>query len=232
MDSRTLREFARMAHKAPRKFAAASGMLLNNMAFGTRQEAINVISERMFVKQPGFVPRRLVVKKSHFRLPISTQVSEVGSLALPRFSGWLEQETGASTNRSRVFTLLARRGSRSRTAVRSARLLSGKDLLSADEMSITNAKNDNRREEIFLRILQRRRYRKPFLIRKHSKFSPGVYRMRGGRKRSKLQLLQSTKPRRVQPRRLPWLTLARERYLKSGKVERQYRYILSRILKK
>jgi len=232
MDLRQIAKFARLSARAPRQFAAATGMILNDAAFGTREEAINTISETMWIRQPGFVSNRIGVVKSTYSLPIRSQVSEVGSRALPRFSGWIEQQTGEKTDRSRVFTVLARQGSKGRPAIRGARMLPSTDFLEADDVRIDGAKSRDHKEEIFLRMIQRQRYRKPFMIRRHSKFTPGVYRMRGGQRKSKLKLLTSLEPRRVQPKRIPWLTMATDRYLKSNRPRKAVQFALKKVFKR
>lgn len=217
MDLRDIAKFARLSARAPRQFAAATGMILNDAAFGSRDESIDAIESTMLVRKKS-LPRVFIrAKKSHFRLPITSQESEVGSLETDRFSGWVEQQRGDKADRSRVFTLVARAGSAARQAKPSARLDPKTDFLEASDFNIQGAKNEDHRQEIFIRMLARRKHRKPFLLRKHSKFAPGLYRMTGTVKRTRIKMLQSFDPKKPQPRRIPWLTIGVENYLRSNR---------------
>lgn len=87
----------------------------------------------MIVRNKRFVASKIKVDKTHTRQPISSQEAIVGSIDGPRFSGWVEQELGTKTKRTRVFTRLARRGSPTRPAQPSVRLKASNDFTTPDD---------------------------------------------------------------------------------------------------
>jgi hypothetical protein len=223
IDLRNFQTYERWLKRAPKQIKGASVMLLNNYAFGTRTESINIIAERMFIKKPGFVPSRIQVEKASVARPMS----RVGSVALPRFSGWEEQETGKRTERTRVFTLLAR-GGKAREARREARLKPGGDRPVPEDYEGVNA---HHRVIVMLGTLNKQGYRRAFIIRGHKRMKPGLYKFKGGKKKRQLHMLQAFKPRKVQPKRIRWLTGGRDRYMRSHPPGKVWAKVMKRVLK-
>jgi hypothetical protein len=219
---------AEVFRDAPRDLRRATGMFVNNLAFGTKKQIPNTMSSLMTVRDKRFVNSRIRVEKARFSTPIDAQMSVVGSIYGPRFSGWEEQELGKKTDRHRVFTLLARLGSKQRKAKRSARMRNLSGFVKPDEFSGVSAEH---RVIVMLRVLQRKNYPRPFIIHGHSKIHSGVYQFRGRgtkRKPKPIKILQSFDPRRVQPRRVPWLRQSRDKYLRSVNVTRLWENVISR----
>lgn len=197
--------------KAPKKFARATGAMLNEFAFGTRNTSIEVIRERMTVRNPRFVESRLQVDKAVGRLPIQGQKALMGSVRSPRFSGWEEQQTGARTARERTINLLARGGGTKRQVPPRYRLKSGKQFESYKNYP---GRGVERRTIVMLQQLDRQRWKQPFVIHKKKGMIPGLYKF----KRRKPRLLQVFVPRRAQPKKVPWITMARERFFQRADI--------------
>lgn len=229
MDKKKIIELIKFYQRAPKKFGVASGMLLNNFAFGTREKAIGTIHAGMTVRSEAFVKRSIVVNKANFRAPMMSQRSEVGSIARPRFSGWIEQETGKATDRTRAFLLEARKGQKKKKAMPSTRLKPSKIILKPEDMggSSANITGFHHRAQVLLMWTWRNKWRKPFMIRGHKRLKAGLYKWKG----KKLRKLQTFKPRRKQPRKFPWLTISRNKFLRGVNVAREWERVLKRVVK-
>ena len=228
VDQSKLVDLRKFYKAAPRKFGVASGMLLNNLAFGTRKEAIETIHRHMTVRSKAFVARSIVVNKAVFAASLMQQKSEVGSIRRPRFSGWIEQETGKATNSTRAFLLAGRGGQKKRKAAPSARLRPAFKPLKPESMggASANIVGFHHRAQVLLMWTYRNKWRKPFIIRGHKKIKPGLYRWKG----SKLKKLQTFTPKNKQPKKFQWMKLSRGRYLFKTDMNRQWDIVLTRLL--
>jgi len=213
VDFSELERLEELYQRAPRQFARAIGSMLNEFAFGTRNTSIEVIRERMVVRNPGFVSSRLRVEKSDKRPPIDALKSIVGSIRSPRFSGWEEQQTGVRTARERVINLLARGRSRKKRAAPRFRLKPGREFESYKNYP---GKGIEGRTIIMMQKLDRQRYKQPFLVHEKRGMSPGLYKFH----RRKPRLLQLFDPRRAQPKKIPWMTMARDRFFQRADIRR------------
>jgi hypothetical protein len=215
--------------RAPRKFKVASGMVLNNMAFGTREESFGMIRRHMTVRSEPFLKRSIIVNKANFNAPLRSQKSEVGSIERPRFTGWIEQETGKRTKRKRAFLMTARRGSKKKKAMPSARLKPSFRPMRPEDMGQQsgNIRGFHHRAQVLLMWTYRNKWRKPFIVRGHKKIKPGLYKWKG----SKLQKLQIFRPRKAQPRKFMWLTMARNRYLFKTDMGKEWSKVIDRLFK-
>jgi hypothetical protein len=205
IETRNLEALARFYRAAPRIFAQASGSMLNEFAFGTRVEAFYEIASKMTVRNPKFVASRLQVTKASKSLPFQAQQSIIGSVATQRFSAWQEQQLGKDTARKRTISLLARMGSISRQAAPRARLKPGNRIWKPEPFP---GKDINQKSIVMMQKLSRAGVTEPFLLMHKTGMIPGLYRFKGGKPR----LLQSFAPK--QPRKIPWLTAARDRYMR------------------
>lgn len=233
--SRDLIDLRKFYKRAPKKFAAASGMLLNNFAFGSRDMSISIIHEAMVVRQPGFVKSRIQVKKSHFRQPISSQLSEYGSVKTPRFGGWVAQEFGQKKARKKFAALTARKGIKQRIIMRKFRL---------DAPFITpsrypkrrgfKGKNIDQQIQIMLKTLDRMNYPAPFKILGHSRIPSGLYIFGGGRTQHdqrELEVVQLFgRPKRT--KRVRWLSGGTKRYFGRINLRREWARVIDRVLKR
>jgi hypothetical protein len=225
LDNQDLKEYSKwLKTKAPRKFAAATGMTLNNQAFGSREQSITIIKNNITVRNERFVFGGIRVKKSHFRQPIETQVAVYGSIRRPRWTGLKEQELGTKTDR-RAFTLAGRRGSKGRPAMPSARLKPGKPFISPSDYK---GRNGTMRVLMMLAHLRRISYRKAFILRGHRKIKPGLYKLKGGKRGKKMIMLQTFQPRSEQPRRVRWMSGGVRQYFGSFAWRRAWRNALKR----
>lgn len=200
-DLRNLEKFYR---RAPKQFARASAGMINGLAFETRSAALVQLAGDLVIRDPRFVNSRMQVEKARSG-PISGQQAVVGSVQSPRFSGWVEQETGQPATRNRVFTLTARRNREQNRVAPRARLKPGNNITTVNDVNI-DASDEANRIRIFIQIMSRRR-NEPFIIRKrYKRMRKGVYTFRG---KKKLRMLQEFKPLKVQ--RKPWMQPARAR---------------------
>ena len=227
MEAKDIVTLIRWYRNAPKQFARASGTLLNNLAFGARASMLEEIDRGMVVRNKRFVASKIRVHKSHTRQPISSQEAIVGSVDGPRFSGWVEQELGKKTDRTRVFSMLARRGSAFRPAQPSARLKPSNDFPTPDDYP---GLDENHRAVVMLQSLGRQNYRKPFVIKGHRRIKPGVYRFGGGKRGKKqIHVLQQFKAKTVQPRRFRWLSLGYMGYMRRVHLGREWSRVITRI---
>lgn len=215
--------------RAPRQFAVASGMYLNNLAFGTRDQAIETIQREMTVRSPAFVKRSIIVNRANFRQSLNSQRSEVGSIERPRFSGWIEQETGKKTKRKRAFLMEARGNQKKKRARPSARLKPSNTVLKPGDMgsASANVKNAHHRAQIFLSWTFRNKWRKPFMMSGHKRIKSGLYKWKG----NKLRKLQTFTPRHIQPKKVRWLTLSRLRYTATLNNSNEWARVIDRTLR-
>jgi hypothetical protein len=208
IETRDIEALARFYRKAPRIFAQASGSMLNEFAFGTRVEAFYEIASKMTVRNPKFVASRLQVTKASKSLPFQSQQSIIGSVATQRFSAWQEQQLGKDTARKRTISLLARMGNQSRQAAPRARLKPGNRVWKADSFP---GKDMHQKTIVMMQKLSRAGVTESFLISADARIrgvAPGLYRLQNG----KLRTLQTQEAK--QPHKIPWLTAARDRYMR------------------
>jgi hypothetical protein len=219
---------AEIFENAPRDLRRATGMFVNNLAFGTKDEIPSTMARLMTVRDKRFVKSRIRVQKSRFAAPIDAQMSVVGSIFGQRFSGWEEQELGKRTARHRVFTLLGRGGSASRKTTQRARLKTLANFPKPEDYPGVSAEH---RVIVMLNVLARKGFKRPFIIHGHSKIHSGVYQFRGRgskRKPKPIKIVQSFKPRKVQPRRIPWLRTSRDTYLRRVNVSSLWAQVIRR----
>jgi hypothetical protein len=239
VDTAQLEALAKFYKRAPKIFAKASGSMLNEFAFGTRVESFYEIASKMTIRNAGFVSSRLQVTKSAKTLPISHQMSIMGSVAIAAgktkkgkshggFSGWTEQQFGTHTNRTRTVSLLARLGNAGRQMTPASRMKPSNNFLGYEDFRIKQGSNPALQTIIMMQMMSRGKYRKPFLIsRKNaSGMTPGLYIFRGGKPR----ILQSFyEP--SQPHRIPWITNARNRFFADHSIDRLWVKTLGYALK-
>ena len=221
--------------KAPRQFAAATGMLLNNFAFGSRHGAIEMIHRGMVVRSPGFVHSSIVVKKSHFRPPIDSQVSMMGSIRRPRFTGWRAQELGPRKIRKHYAALPGRGKKKIGKIKRSYRL--DKPFITPDRFPKRRGfkgRNRNHLISIMLAQLDRMNYSKPFVITGHSSLPSGLYQFGQGRTgydQRELEVLQIFgKPKRT--RRVKWMSGGVRLYFGRISLKREWGRVVDRVLQR
>ena len=226
MDTRDLIKFRRLLKRAPREMRRATAGMLNSFAFGTRVQIPLTIDDVMTVRNPRFVQSKTRVSMAKGSEPILDQVSRVGSITGPRFTGWIEQQRGTSTTRSRVVTTNARGGNFGRPVQGKSRLKPNQKFLDPD--SIKKAKDANHRMFIFLKMQERRRKQQAFTIRrKTGKFRPGLYRFKG----KKVRKQQDFQPKRAQPKRIKWMDKAVANYFRRANIPDMWARETKRVFK-
>jgi len=204
--------------KAPKKFRSVTGRVLNTFAYNTRQEAIKFVHTEMMSRKPGFAKKVLRYEKADFFTPINQQESHTGSIRHPRFSGWIEQETGEQRE-GRIATLLARGNSKRRQVISDFRLKPGRRFKTPKDYK---GRTSTQRAVVMLQHLSRTGYNEPFIVRGHRRMAPGLYRFKGrGRKRGP-QMLISFNPIQKRVKKNQWLTKSRERMFKATSVRKVY----------
>lgn len=224
-DLKKLEEYYR---KSPFRFRGVTGRVLNTYAFEARKESIKIVETEMMSRKKGFANRVLRAKMANFFQPSSAQKSEVGSRSFPRFSGWVEQQNGRKTDRTRVATTLGRGGSEGKQIAPSARLKQSNQFKSPDDYK---GRSRHHRAVVMMQALSRQGYKKPFIVRGHARMAPGVYKFRGrGRKRGP-QMLQSFNPINVQPKVNRWLTKSVDRMFNHINIRSVYARAFRKVFK-
>jgi hypothetical protein len=122
MDPIGLKKLERFFKGFPREMRQASAGILNSLAFQTRKYDIENISADMVIRDPKFTRDSLKVQTTAPRR-IEEQVAYAGSINRPRFTGWKEAETGAtSATKKRGTTRAARGGNKHAIMRREARM--------------------------------------------------------------------------------------------------------------
>ena len=182
----------------------------------------------MVVRNPKFVNAHVLFDRASGRDNINTMQSRTGATTAPRFSGWVEQELGVTARNDRVGTVLSRGGSiqnqmRPKFRMKRSNLFTSPD----DFADVTTAGNPLHQQIAMLAILKRNKFKKPFILKKSSKFKHGLYKFKQN-KIVKLQDFDSDK----QVRKRPWLIPAREKFLRDMDLRKLWATELNRQLKR
>ncbi len=236
LEDRDLKRLWLFYMRQPKRFAVATGMMLNNFAFGVRDTIVkDVLPSRMVVRSPRFVQSRVRVSKSHFREPIASQESRVGSIASKRFTGWIEQEGGASSLRTRTAHLLSRKGDRKGLHKSPFRMKRTNDFEDPDDTKVKGASTPHTRAVVMIQMISRRKGRKkPFMIHGHKNMKSGLYKIgRGRRGKQKIQMLQrfdSPKARSI--KRVRWMKISRTVYFSRLNLRSMWVKVLNKLFDK
>jgi len=189
IDASDLQRLERLFRGAPREAVRAVAMVANSMAFETRRRAVSGgIAKDMTVRTPSLLRAALRVAKA---VPKTQPEAELGSVARPRFSGWVEQYGLGQDERKAFPQVVSRTGkSRKRTVASRYRMSRGKRFRRPSDIG---APTQGARIMRFLSQLAREKVNDPFVLDEGTKQPHGLYRMtgavRGGRRR--MILLQS-----------------------------------------
>lgn len=219
IDLKDLFRLRRMYKKAPHLLAATMANLVNSFAFGTRAVSLNIIRKRMVVRAGKFVDSRVRVAKAR----AGRLQSEMGSIASPRFTGWVEQELDKPVQRTRVFGIMARKGDIRQKAIGQSRLKPGAGHITPDQYP---GRDERFRTTSMIMDIKRRGIKKSFVIRKHRKLKTGLYRLLKGR----VQMLQHFKTVR-QPRAVRWMSGAIKLYMTGNRVRNEWAKSIRHVLK-
>jgi len=221
INKRDMRHLIKFFKNAPRDFQRASAGTLTTFAFEARKSIIGAIEDNMTVRNPKFVSSRVQVNKAKPG-PLSSQVSEVGSVATARFSGWVEQQRGTQSTQSRIFTLAARNEDWNKKMSKASKLQSGSNILT--EGDVEGQTKQSRRMNLIRRA---KRDKRPFILGKTGNKKGGLYRF----KRNKLNRLQ-TFGEKPKPKRIKWLDIGINRFEKIVNVRKIWGNQLDFVLKR
>jgi hypothetical protein len=224
VEAKDLINLRKFYKRSPKQFARASSNVLNSFAFGTKKENIRIIEKEMTVRNTKFVNGAIMVQKVKSGAG-STQRSEVGSIKRDRFTGWEEQELGTKTKKNRVASTLARGGSDSKQVRPMYRMKSSNSFRTSKGFS---GNSRLQRDGVMVRSLRRQKSKKPFMIKKHRKLTPGIYVFRG----KKIQSLQTfVNPSKIQPKRVRWMSGGAAAYFKKNQPRDVWRESIKRVMK-
>jgi hypothetical protein len=224
LKSSNLKNLRKFYKKAPKQFSWAVAGVLNDQAFGTRKTAMRRIGRNMIVRNPNLVRSHVLVEKAKGGQSIALIQSETGSIDKKRFSGWVEQETGERTKRTRTQTVLARGGSKQNIVRPGFRMKSGNPFPTSDDFGTGSKEN---RTIAMLATLSHNKFKKPFILSSR-KFRKGLYKFA----RNKIKKLQDFQPSKIQPKRKPWLIPGRADYFAKTNLNTVWAQQLNRILQK
>jgi hypothetical protein len=212
IDSRDLQRFTKILKDAPKKIPVATAGVLNTLAFKTREFDIQNLRRELVIRGNQITPEKIIwVDKANYRKPVNSQVSIAASKKKPRFSGWLEQQTGQAPQQRRAFTPAARRGNFKQAAQGRARLKPNLKFGRPEDMDIKNVKSEAQRIGVFLKIMKNRKLKsgikkagKQFIIPRYKGFGYGLYNFRGDRF-EKYQSFEDSDINKA-PKRILWRT--------------------------
>jgi len=226
IDQKDLKMLRKFYKRAPQLFARASAGILNDFAFGTKTEIEKLLKNRLTIRNQAFLRGSIRVQKADGKV-IDRQKSKVGSVTRPRFSGWLEQQTGKKDPRSHKPTIFARRGNKFSAVPPGNRLKQSSVALRPEDFNI-RASNDKTRTIIFLQIMRKKSRGRPFYIKKkYKKLRRGIYKMQGGRIR-RLHSLDRTK-KKIQS--FDWINQSRKNFFAQANIRNLWGDQLRRVLK-
>lgn len=232
MDVSQVRALGVWCRKQPKLVQKASGMMLNAFAYGTRQLALAEIDRKMVVRNARFVSGKVRYDKTSLSVPISQQRSRAGSVAGPRFSGWVEQELGKQTDRKRISTTASRSGDFRRQMMPSARLKRSTEVVKPGEDGYTPLGGTSNYGGFVAMLFRRKERRLVHIGKGFFKLPRNLNQLAGPTQNGKalfrsLELMQQTKHK--QPKRLRWLQQARGAYFKQTDLNALWAKTISRL---
>lgn len=228
LDDRDYKKLTKFFRKAPKLLKPVTANVLNSLAFKTREYDIKNLSSNMIIRNERFLKSSLRVKTAKSSSDINKQISTVGSIKRPRFTGWEEQQTGKPAKKKRSVTLAARKGNKRKQVAPKYRLKSRNKFYRPQQFQ---GKSLQQQFYFMLRVLGSRGGGE-FLVNnnialKRGVLRKGLYSFRKGRI-TKLQDL--TKGPRV--KRLQWRTMSIKQLQKKNDIkkiwEKSLKFIISR----
>ena len=226
---RDLNRLKKFYKHAPRKFAIAAKGILSVFAFKAREEQIKEINRSMTVRNQRFVKSRIRYQKAKGS-NINNIHSESGSIKSPRFSGWEEQQTGKTTQRTRTQSLMARSDDWGKQIKGTARMKSSNDFFNP-ETEIEGGTIEQKYAVALAGMRKGTIRKRNFLIRKRlggrmRTLKRGLWMMR----RRMLYRLQTFNPKRVQPKRNQWHTRAIQKSMANINLRNEWANQINRVL--
>lgn len=221
-------QLAKWLHASPRKFAQASAMWLNRAAYQSRVNALDYMAANFTIRKPSFPKRFLQYKKVQPGMGFREQVAYFGSLGGPNLTGWAEQEGIRPDDRKKVIALAARRGSKSRQVLPSARLRKGAQRLSPAAYPRVHAAHG--KATALLAHVERTSYRRPFILYGHNSWPSGLYQFAGRNRNPRFLALQLFGRRPAPTARKPWMRASVDKYFRTINTRQVWSDIVRRIL--
>lgn len=229
LDRRSLLKLKKFYKNAPSKFFMAAKGVITIMAFKAREVQIQEINRSMTVRNQRFIALKIRYQKTKGS-NINNIYSQSGSIRSPRFSGWIEQQTGATTSRTRTQSLMARTGDWGKQIAGTARMKSSNKFFNPE--SEMEGRTIEQKYAAALAAMRKGAIRKRnFLIRKRlggrmRSLKRGLWMMR----RRLLYRLQTFNPRKVQPKRNPWHTRAVKKAMAQINLRKEWAKQINRVL--
>lgn len=216
IDARELIQLRRWYKKQPRKFRIATGMMLNEFAYGTRDSILWIIGRRYIIRNERFVRSHVRVTNARFADPINTQRSMAGTTTGARFTGWAEQEFGTRALNERTATIAGRGGTRKGKLKPSFRLKPSRDVVEMEDYGPVRSLGQ------FVAMIHERKEKR--LI----KIKTSLYKRRGRRKLIKVQNLKN---RNKQPKRRPFMQTSRKHYFTQTNISALWAKTIKKVMK-
>lgn len=217
--------FSRFYAKAPGKARKATARMLNQFAFGVKDETFLHMKRTMTVRNPRFVKSsvRVIMARS---TNIDRQKSQTGSIKRARFSGWIEQEEKVPDDRGRSQSLLARGGNWNKKVKPSVKMKPGRNFTSMGDFDLPSGKG---KFPAYFRKIKKGNKGKPFLVkRKYKSLKRGLYKFIRG----KMMILQNFEKKKKPVKLNPWMTKSRERYFRRVNLNKEWEKSIAFITKK
>lgn len=116
IDKKELKKFIKFAKKSPKEFSRATANVLNSLAFKTRENDIDEITQSMTVRNSRFVKSSLRVQMAKGSR-IDSMIAVAYSVNRNGFSGWKEQQEGGPPMKRNIHP--SARGGNQRARVKS-----------------------------------------------------------------------------------------------------------------
>jgi hypothetical protein len=229
------KNFGRLLNKIEKKFPVVTAAFLTTLAIKARAEAVSYLRRKLIIRNVRFLESSMRYTKACYNSLIGQQWSAFGTVERDRFSGFFEQETGGQ-GPEHLRTLQARTGSKARQIAGTARLKPGADFLKPGDLGEKAQDSDDRSTFVFLQMLARMKYNKPFVLT-GTQFRSGLYRLKGkqktrGKNRYKgVKLLQLFKPERRNVRRIKWAQAAVQNMFRHFDAELETRRLWRRYMR-
>jgi len=224
LDLGDLLKLRKFMKRAPKQFNRVAIGVLNTAAFGTRKQALKTLRSGLVIRNDKFMTGSVRVEKAKTTEKLNRAEAVVGSIKRNRFSGWIEQQTGQVSKKTRTSTLFGRGGQQSGALPVGSRL-KRKSIISPDKYSGRTPEN---RVTKMINDLKRRGYSRSFIVKGSRKFKSGLYKIKSKRKIAAVQRFSS---RPIKPKRLEWLTTGRRNYLKSTPLRELWARNIGHVLK-
>ncbi|MCK5610903.1 hypothetical protein KAR91_54015 [Candidatus Pacearchaeota archaeon] len=216
--------------KAPRKFKRATAGVLTTFAKGTQKEAQKQIKKNFTLRSEKFVLSTIRVDFARGNQSVNAQRAEVGSVPRGRFGGLAEQELGRPSEKDRVPTLRARRGSFSNKVKPGAKLRKTGSMFDPWR-DLPNMKSDKQRNAVMFIRMRREGMKRKIIMRKRMPkktgfFERGLYEWSNNKLRKLQEFGNKLKPKRVR-----WLTRGRVGFMRKLDVRKVWAKELKHVFK-